>query len=277
MTHFAVGNYHNCQHNQDTCRTCLVDSAQHSSFQTLSSNQSVQAISNSSIASLSLESFSHKMLRVLQPQDSDHVCLFAAELFDAHEPMTRVLSTTVPDLVQLYTPIVEACCSSGLSFIIEEAAPASAVSDVTAAQDRTSTSRIMSVCLALPYATYKSLPWPEVPSARPAGILLKSMPQIPAEQEATAVYAFLWGTHSNHMGKGYLKKVLTASIPACRQAGYTSMVADLTNVVSQGLALKRFGFNPLEPKIRYHDHESFRGVEGTEFIIRAVKGLTDDN
>lgn len=48
---------------------------------------------------------------------------------------------------------------------------------------------------------------------------------------------------------------------AARQAGFTLFVADVTNTVSQHLAMSHFGFVALEPKVRYHDHDIFRAVK----------------
>lgn len=197
------------------------------------------------------------MLRIITPQDKDQVLQFAAKLFAEHEPMTRATGKSVSDMVELFGPITAACCCSGMSFMVE--------------QQETGTNPILSLSLALPYASYNAVQWPDVP--RPAQVILKTLPDLSAEQEAVSVYMFLWGTHSNHMGKGYIKTVVEASMQAATQAGFKSVVVDVTNVVSQHLAMSHFGFQPLEPKARYHDHETFKVVECSEYIIRAMKDL----
>lgn len=201
------------------------------------------------------------MLRVVIPEDKEQVSLFAANVFTEHEPMTRATGASVSDIVQLFGPIIEACCSSGMSFMLEQQEPGS------------SNSTIMCLSLALPYSQYKAMQWPPVKSAQPASEIMKTLPQVPAEQQQAAVYMFLWWTHANHMGKGYIRTVVGESMRAARQAGFSSLVADVTNVVSQHVAMSHFGFQPMEPKARYHDHECFKAVQGTEFIIRAVKHI----
>jgi len=198
------------------------------------------------------------MLRIIRPEDKDQVVQFAAKLFAEHEPMTRATGKSVSDMVELFGPITAACCCSGMSFMLE--------------QQETGTNTILSLSLALPYASYNAVQWPDVP--RPAQVILKTLPNLLAEQEAVSVYMFLWGTHSNHMGKGFIKTVVEASLQAARQVGFSSVVVDVTNVVSQHLAMSHFGFQPLEPKARYHDHETFKVVECSEYIIRAMKDLT---
>jgi hypothetical protein len=196
------------------------------------------------------------MLRVVRPEDKDSVSLFAATLFSAHEPMTKALSIPAEDVAHLYSPIIEACCSSGLSFMLEQEGS------------------IVCLSLALPYTQYEAVQWPEVPSARPVAAIMNSLPPLPAGQDPTnTVYMFLWGTGSTHMGKGYIRTAVEASMQATRRSGYSCLVADATNVVSQHLAMSHFGFQPLEPRACYHDHESLKGVQGTEYVIRAVKYL----
>jgi hypothetical protein len=197
------------------------------------------------------------MLRVLKPEDTQQALLLAARTFVEHEPMTKATGKSLDDMLELFGPITAACCSSGMSFGVGE-------------QD--GSGAIVCVSLALPYPAFKAVRWPEVP--RPAQAILSTLPKVPPEQEAVSVYMFVWATLPNHMGKGYTKAAAAASIDAARQAGYSSLVADLTNVVSQHLGLSHFGFTPMEPKARYHDFEGFRVVQCSEYLIRAVKDLT---
>lgn len=194
-----------------------------------------------------------QMLRPLQPEDKDDVLLLAAQTFIQHEPMTRAGGKALPELLQLFGPITEACCCSGMSFLVEQQGT------------------IVAVSLALPFAQYNAVQWPDVP--RPAQVILRTLPKLTAQQEAVSVYMFLWATRGDHMGKGYAKAAVAASLQAAGRAGYRSAVADLTNVASQQLAMGHFGFEAMEPKARYHDHELYRAVEGSEYIIRAVKDL----
>lgn len=208
------------------------------------------------------------LLRTIMPEDTPSVCAFAAQLFCSHEPLVSALAPdlTPPDVATLFSPVIQACCSSGLSFLLV----------VEDAQQHQQPAAIVALSLALPYTQYKAIEWPLVPAARPAAAIMESLPQQlpPGVDKAGAVYCFFWGTHADHMGRGCMKRVLDATMQAAEQAGCSSLVADLTNVVSQHLALSRFGFQALQPCARYRDHEAFRGVQGTEAVVRAVKVLT---
>ena len=205
---------------------------------------------------LNLQAHTFTMLRVVKPEDKDRVSLFSATLFVSHEPMFKALNVPVNDMQLLLSPVLDACCSSGLSFMLEQEGG------------------IVSLSLALPYTQYQTLQWPQVASARPAAMILNTLPPLPAGQDpANAVYMFLWGTSSTHMGKGCIRTAVEASMQAARRAGCSCLVADVTNVVSQHLAMSHLGFQPLEPRACYHDHESLKGVQGTEYAIRAVKYL----
>jgi hypothetical protein len=199
------------------------------------------------------------MLRVIQAQDKEQVLLFATNNFHQHEPMTRATGKALSEMIELFGPVTEACCSSGMSFMLEHQQP------------DTDTNTIISVSLTLPYPDYKAVQWPDVP--RPARDLMTPLAELPTDQHAAAVYMFLWATHTDHMGKGHVKAVVSASEQAAQQAGFRFLVADVTNVVSQHLAIDRFGYMPMEPKARYHDHERFKTVTCSEFVIRAVKDL----
>lgn len=194
------------------------------------------------------------MLRVLTLEDTQQALQLAARTFVDHEPMTRATGKSLEDMLELFGPVTAACCSSGMSYGVEEQGGA-----------------IVCVSLALPYPDFKAVRWPDVP--RPAQAILSTLPKLSPQQEAVSVYMFAWATHPDHMGKGHTKATAAASIDAARQAGYSSLVADVTNVVSQHLAMSHFGFRPLEPKARYHDYEGFRVVQCSEYLIRAVKDL----
>lgn len=192
-------------------------------------------------------------LRVLKPEDKQQALVLAARTFADHEPMTRASGKTFADVLELFGPITESCCSSGMSFgVVEQGA-------------------VVCVSLALPYPAFKAVPWPDVP--RPAQAILSTLPKLSAAQEAAAVYMFVWATHPDHWGRGFTKAAAQASIAAAQQAGYSLLVADVTNTASQHLAMSHFGFRPLEPKARYHDHERFRVVQCSEYIIRAIRDL----
>lgn len=199
------------------------------------------------------------MLRVLKPEDTQQALLLAARTFVEHEPMTKATGKSLDDMLELFGPITAACCSSGMSFGMEE-------------QQQDGGGAIACVSLALPYTAFKAVHWPQVP--RPAQAILSTLPKVSPEQEAVSVYMFVWATHPDHMGKGYTKAAAAASIDAARKAGYSSLVADLTNVVSQHLGLSHFGFRPMEPKARYHDFDGFKVVQCSEYLIRAMKDLT---
>jgi hypothetical protein len=199
------------------------------------------------------------MLRVVTPQDKDQVLELATKTFSQHEPMTKAGGKSYPEMLQLFGPITDACCNSGMSFAVEQ-------------RNDTGASTIVSVSMALPFSTYNEVQWPDVP--RPARVILDTLPDLTAAQEASGVYLFLWATHGDHMGRGYSKLTVAASLEAARQAGYVTAVVDATNVVSQHIAMSHFGFKPMDPKARYKDHKLYKGVQCSEYIVRAVKDLT---
>lgn len=199
------------------------------------------------------------MLRSITPQDKNAVCLFTAHVFCSHEPMCKALGATVPIWVQQFDPLIDACCSSGMSFMMESAGH--------------DPNKIMSVSLALPYAQYVSVELENNPMFDPIIQLLDSLPDLPDTDASSQAVALnlVWGTHHSHMNKGYLRKVVQATMDAARQAGCSCIVADATNVVSQHL-LPVFGFQP-QSKVRYQDYECFRAISCTDYVIRAVKQL----
>jgi hypothetical protein len=197
------------------------------------------------------------VLRVIQPQDKEQVLLFAATIFHQHEPMTRATGKSLSEMIELFGPITQACCSSHMSFMLEQQQP--------------DTNTIICISLSLSYSDYKAVQWPDVP--RPARDLMKPLPELPKDQQEAAAYMFLWATHTDFMCKGHMKAVISASEQAAQQAGFRFLVADVTNVVSQHLAMAHFGYTPMEPKARYHDHERFKVVTCSEFVIRAIKDL----
>lgn len=171
--------------------------------------------------------------------------------------MCKALGATVSEWVTQFDPLIEACCSSGMSFMMEGAADGP--------------ESIMSVSLALPYAQYVSVQLEESAMFGPLVQLLDSLPELPAFESEAVALNLVWGTHQSHMNKGYLRKVVERTDEAARQAGCSCIVADATNVVSQHL-LPVFGYQP-QSKVRYQDYASFRAIQCTEYVIRAVKQL----
>jgi hypothetical protein len=149
----------------------------------------------------------------------------------------------------------EACCASGLSYIVQD----------TASGD------ILSKSLALPFDHYKTLELDDHPTFRPVLAVFDALDSLPVQHEQSAVLNFVWATHSNHMNKGYAKKVVQGTMQAARQAGFASIIADFTNVVSQRMG-EAFGYQP-HVKVRYHDFEPFKSITCTDLVIRSIKQL----
>lgn len=199
------------------------------------------------------------MLRALQPEDTERICLFGAEVFCKHEPMCKALGTAVPDFVQQFTPIIHACCSSGLSFVLEEAGGAG---------------EPLSMSLALPYAQYSAIKLDDHPAFRPVLAVFDALDAQASDDLSADVMCFMWATRSDQMNKGYNKIVAGATVEAARRAGSTGLVADFTNVVSQHM-MGYFGYKPAV-QVRYHDFECFKSIQCTQYVFRAVKPLAAD-
>lgn len=122
------------------------------------------------------------MLRAIRAEDVDRVCQFTAQIFCSYEPMCIALKPTVPQFVQQFDPILEACCASGLSFMIE-----------TAVEDEEG-SNILSVSLALPFATYNTVQLTDLPVFAPVLAVFDALAH-PCEQDPGAVLNFIWATH----------------------------------------------------------------------------------
>jgi hypothetical protein len=166
------------------------------------------------------------MLRIITPQDIDPVCSFAAEVFCSYEPMCKALQPTVAQFVQQFRPVLEACCSSSLSFVLE------------------AQGSMLSLSLALSFAAYNAVQLTELPTFSPVLALFDDLVH-PCEKAPGAVLNFIWATHRDHMNKGYAKRVIEGTAQAARAAGCTCLVTDATNVVSQHL-LPIFGYEPVK-------------------------------
>lgn len=62
------------------------------------------------------------LLRTIQPEDTPSVCRFAAQLFCSHEPLVSALAPdlSLPDVATLFSPVIQTCCTSNLSFLLLE-------------------------------------------------------------------------------------------------------------------------------------------------------------
>jgi hypothetical protein len=178
------------------------------------------------------------MLRAITAGDIDKVCLFTAQVFCSHEPMCKALRAEVPDFVQQFRPLLAACCTSGLSFLLED-------------EQTTDDNSIISISLAIPFEQYNTLQWPGTPTFGPMSAIFEDLAH-PLESHPGAVLSFVWATHSSHMNKGYTKRVVESTTQAAVQAGCSCLVADATNIVSQHL-LQHFGFQPLI-QVNLHQH-----------------------
>jgi len=194
------------------------------------------------------------MLRRIEETDAPKVCKFAAKVFTRGEPMCKVLGPSADQFVEQFEPILDLCCASGLSYMIEEG------------------SSILSVSLALPYVDYDNAELGvQLPVFKPVFAVFDYLSgELPAAKEECA-YHFIRATDEKHMNKGYAKRVTEGTVQAVAQAGFKYMVADVTNIVSQNL-LSYFGYKPFK-KFRYHDQECFKAITDTEFAIRAVKSI----
>jgi hypothetical protein len=172
------------------------------------------------------------MLRVITAGDIDRVCVFTAQVFCSHEPMCKALRAEVPDFVKQFRPLLAACCTSGLSFLLED--------EQSTSNDDIS---IISISLAIPFEQYNALQWPDTPTFGPMSAIFEDLAH-PLESHPGAVLSFVWATHSRHMNKGYTKRVVQSTTQAAVQAGCSCLVTDATNIVSQHL-LRHFGFQPL--------------------------------
>jgi hypothetical protein len=172
----------------------------------------------------------------------------AVAVISAAAAPTAATSTATPG-------VQEACCASGLSYIVQD----------TASGD------ILSKSLALPFDQYKALELDDHPAFRPVLAVFDALDSLPVQHEQSAVLNFVWATHSNHMNKGYAKKVVQGTMQAAQQAGFVSIIADFTNVVSQRMG-EAFGYQP-HVKVRYHDFEPFKSITCTDLCIRSVKQL----
>jgi hypothetical protein len=166
------------------------------------------------------------MLRTITPHDIDRVCSFTAEVFCSYEPMCKVLQPTEAQFVQQFRPVLEACCSSSFSFVLE-------------AQDS-----ILSLSLALKFADYNAVQLTELPIFSPVLAVFDDLVHA-CEKAPGAVFNFIWATHSDHMNKGYAKRVIEGTAQAAKAAGCSCLVTDATNIVSQHL-LPIFGYEPVK-------------------------------
>lgn len=168
---------------------------------------------------------SSSMLRAIRAEDIDRVCSFTAEVFCTYEPMCKALQPTVAHFAQQFRPVLEACCSSSLSYMLE-------------AQDN-----ILSLSLALKFADYNAVQLTELPIFGPVMAVFDDLVH-PCEKEPGAVLNFIWATHQDHMNKGYAKRVIDSTAQAATAAGCSCLVTDATNIVSQHL-LPVFGYEPV--------------------------------
>jgi hypothetical protein len=74
-----------------------------------------------------LQQFQHNLvrpmvqpvLRVATAEDLQRVLEFGAAVFCSHEPMCQALRPTLAEFVSQFAPLVEECCTSGLSYLLE--------------------------------------------------------------------------------------------------------------------------------------------------------------
>jgi hypothetical protein len=59
------------------------------------------------------------VLRVATAEELQRVLDFGAAVFCSHEPMCQALRPTPAEFVGQFAPLVEACCTSGLSYLVE--------------------------------------------------------------------------------------------------------------------------------------------------------------
>jgi hypothetical protein len=198
---------------------------------------------------------SHCLLLALSVVLSSATAVAVLQLLSLLLLLSLSAAVFIPDASIAVIALSEACCASGLTYIVQD----------TASCD------ILSKSLALPYDQYKALELDDHPAFRPVLSVFDALDKLPEHHEQSAALNFIWATHGDHMNKGYAKRVVQATMQAAQQAGYVSLIADFTNVVSQRLG-ESFGYQP-HVKVRYHDFEPFKGITCTDHAIRSVKQL----
>lgn len=100
--------------------------------------------------------------------------------------------------------------------------------------------------LALPYDAYKAVSdqLPEYTIFNPVLAVFDALERLPCSEASEAVLNFMWATHEQHTNRGHAKRVVEGTETAAKQAGFSWLVADVTNVISQHMAAL-FGYQEL--------------------------------
>jgi hypothetical protein len=204
------------------------------------------------------------MLKALRSWDTPRVIQLVAPIFVNHEPMSKTLGITTQDFKDTFQDLIAECCDSGLSTaIIIDNEP-------------------VSVSLAIAYDKYVTIPvnCKNTPIISPLLNILDEMDhQHPVHQNhESTLYHFIAGTDAKHMNKGYAQRAIKGTIDMARHRGYTRIIADATNIVSQNLLMKSFQYKPMGEicyaSFKHGDEHVFRVITPhTNSIIRMVKDL----
>lgn len=204
------------------------------------------------------------MLKALRAWDSPRVIQLITPVFVENEPMCKALGITVHDFKDTFKDVIEECCDSGLSTaIIVDNEP-------------------VSVSLAIPYKKYVSMPISCVNRSKLfplLNILEKMEHQHPVHEiSESTLYHFIVGTDANHMNRGYAHRAIKGTIDMAKHRGFTHIIADATNIVSQHVLEKGFNYKPVG-EIYYatfeHDNQPvFQSITPhTKSIVRMMKDL----
>lgn len=200
--------------------------------------------------------------RAVNETDFKRVSDFVTNVFANDEPMSKALGLASHDIINAFGSIIHNCCSSGLSYLIE--------------QDGT----ILSVSLALPYTIYEKCHINHIPVCQPLIAILdelgKSKPPIMAIE--TTAYHFMVGTLQSCSKKGLGKQVITKTMDSTRQNDYTCIVADATSSVSQYVLSSYFDYTFVcqvpYAEFEYNNSRWFESIVGTASAMRLVKYLS---
>lgn len=197
------------------------------------------------------------MMKVV-PKDYEDVCKFVGRIFANHEPMCKACNVSADDIVATFQKVIEACCSSNMSSIAKDA-----------------TGAIISVCLALPFSTYKEIKCVQSDeSIEPILDILDDLDLTGQlrEIQKNVGYIFMIGTDPAHLNKGHTRALVHETLANMVVQLYTYAAADATNFISQHILINRFDFT-VHKSILYAQYDAFKKIEDSNYLVRVVKYL----
>lgn len=200
------------------------------------------------------------LLRKVVITDYPKICDLVITSFLKYEPMCNVLKIKEEDFIYSFQNLIKACCSHDFSSVIED----------------TENAKLIATSLACPYNVYENIKIPEDNSDEINKILLildlcdKNNNSI-YDKERT-IYHFIVGTNPDYINNGLSRKVINETIKFCKNSNYNFIIADATNIVSQHILQKHFDYKQVS-RIKYSDHECFKNIKDTEYIVRMIKDI----